>query len=83
MVAIATINLGVVAERASDSQAGLEYSAKAADLFRELGDDAGMAVAIESCGWNALALPDPSGAEGFFRDSMVVYDRLGLRAESP
>jgi Tetratricopeptide repeat len=76
-VAFTTINLGVVAERSGDSQAGLEHSAKAVDLFRELRDAAGVAVALENCGWNALALPDPPRAEGFFRDAIVAFDRLG------
>jgi len=77
MVAFVTVNLGLVALRAGDFRAGLDYSESAADLFREQGDDTGLAVALENCGWNSLGLSDPARAEASFRDALELAARLG------
>ena len=75
-VARTTTNLGVVAIEAGDFRAGLEYSLEALELWPELGDDSGVAVALENCGWSALAL-DPARAEDFFGQALSVAGRLG------
>jgi predicted ATPase len=77
MVAFVTVNLGLVALRAGEFHAGLDYSEKAADLFRELGKDSGVVVALENCGWSSLGLSDPARAEAFFRDALELAARLG------
>ena len=59
MVAFVTINLGMVAWEGRDFQTALEYSERAVDLFRELGDLGGVATALGTCGWSNLALSDP------------------------
>jgi Tetratricopeptide repeat len=77
MVAITTINLGEVAARAGQYQTALDYSEAAVVLFREVADDGGVGVSLEACGWNALALSHPAKAQQAFRDSLVIFDRLG------
>jgi tetratricopeptide (TPR) repeat protein len=76
MVAFATINLGEVAWRSRDFQSSLEYSARAVELFRKLGDDGGVWTALDTCGWSAIALPDPLRAEEFFREALPIAGRL-------
>jgi predicted ATPase len=77
MVAITTINLADVASRAGDFQTALDYAATAVDFFSEVGDDGGVAVSVEACGWNALALSNPARAEQAFRDALVIFGRIG------
>ena len=77
MVAIATVNLSLVALTSGDFQAGLDDATEAVERFRELGDDGGVAVALGNCGWSALRLSDPARAEGFFREAIDVAGRLG------
>jgi non-specific serine/threonine protein kinase len=77
MVAFATINLGDVANRSGDFRAGLDYSGKAAELFRELGIDEGVAQALRNSGWNSLGLLDPARAVEYFREALAVLGRLG------
>jgi hypothetical protein len=77
MVAFATINVGDVASRSGDFRAGLEYSGKAAELFRELGMDEGMATALGNSGWNSLGLLDPARAAQSFCEALAVFGRLG------
>jgi tetratricopeptide (TPR) repeat protein len=77
MVAFTTVNLGLVAQRTGDFQAGLEYAAAAVDLFRELGDDGGAAVALANCGWNFLDLSDPERAAEVFREALAIMARAG------
>jgi tetratricopeptide (TPR) repeat protein len=75
--AIATVNLSLVGLDSGDFQAALDDATEAVRLFRELGDDAGVAVALGNCGWSALRLSDPVRAEEFFREEFVVAGRLG------
>jgi predicted ATPase/class 3 adenylate cyclase len=77
MVAITTINLGDVASQASDFRTAFDHAAEAVALFRKVGDDGGVAVSLEACGWAALALAEPAVAEQAFRESVVIFDRLG------
>ena len=77
MVAFTTVNLGLVAQRTGDLQAGLEYATEAVDLFRELGDDGGVAVALGNCGWSFLELSDPERAAEVFREAIVILARAG------
>jgi predicted ATPase len=79
MVAFATVNLGAVAWRSRDFQSSLEYSANAAALFRELGDDGGVWTSLDTCGWSAIALSDLPRAEGFLREAFMIAGRLGAR----
>jgi non-specific serine/threonine protein kinase len=72
MVAFSAINLGMVARQAGDIQAALEYSNRAVELFRELGDDGGVATALGSCGWSSLELSDPDHAEASFREALTL-----------
>ncbi len=76
-VAVATVNLSGVGLKSGEFQAGLDDATEAVGLFRELGDDGGVAVALGNCGWSALRLSDPVSAEGFFREGVVVAGRLG------
>jgi hypothetical protein len=77
MVAFATINVGDVASLSGDFRAGLDYSGKAAELFRELGIDEGVATALGNSGWNSLGLLDPARAAEYFREALAVFGRLG------
>ncbi len=45
-------------------------------LYRELGDDAGIAQQLSSIGWGTI-LPDPAGAIELFRESIEAYRRSG------
>jgi tetratricopeptide (TPR) repeat protein len=77
MVAFTTVNLGLVAQRTGDLQAGIEYGAEAVDLFRELGDEGGVARALVNRGWNFLDLSDPERAEEVFLEALVILARAG------
>ena len=77
MVAFTTVNLGLVAQRTGDLQAGLEYGAEAVDLFRELGDEGGVARALVNWGWNFLDLSDPERAAEVFREALVILAQAG------
>jgi predicted ATPase/class 3 adenylate cyclase len=77
MAAFATVNLGLVALRLRNFRAGLDYSGKAAELFRERGDDGGVAVALENCGWSSLGLSNPARAAEYFREAIAVVGRVG------
>jgi Tetratricopeptide repeat len=77
MVAFATINLGGTAWRAGDFREGLEESQRAVELFREGGDDSGVANALENCGWTSLGLSDPAGAKAFFHEALKISGHLG------
>jgi predicted ATPase len=77
MVAFTTINLGEVELRSRDFGSALEYSARAVELFRELGDDGGVATALESCGWAVLHQSDPVRAEECFQEMLDICGRLG------
>jgi predicted ATPase/class 3 adenylate cyclase len=77
MVAFATINLGGTAWRAGDFREGLEESQRAVELFREGGDDSGVANALENCGWTSLGLSDPAGAKAFFHEALEISGHLG------
>jgi predicted ATPase len=79
MVAFVTVNLGAVGWEAGDFQSSLEYSANAAALFRELGDDGGVWTSLDTCGWSAIALSDLLSAEGFLREAFLIAGRLGAR----
>ncbi len=77
IVAFATINLGSVAWRLGDLRASLDYSMAAVELFRDLGDDTGVATALEDCGWNSLGLADPVRGASWFREALLLAGRLG------
>jgi predicted ATPase/class 3 adenylate cyclase len=77
MAAFAAINVGDVASLSGDFRAGLDYSGKAAELFRELGMDEGFATALGNSGWNSLWLLDPARAAEYFREALAVFGRLG------
>jgi hypothetical protein len=77
MVAFAIVNLGMVAWRARDFESSLEHSTTAVELFRERRDDAGVATALTSCGWAAVALADATRAEGFFREALPMVGSGG------
>lgn len=77
MVAFVTVNLGVLAERSGDYNAGVEQAAEAAKLFREIGDENGVAVAVGNGAWCALALAEPARAADGFRDALASVARHG------
>ncbi len=77
MVAFTTINLSLVALRSGDFEIGLAYSTEAVKLFRQWGDDGGLASALGNCGWAAVNLSDPVRAQGFFREMLNICGRLG------
>ena len=79
LVAFATINLGAVARDSRDFRAALDYDRSAAMLFRELGDDGGVMIALHSCGWNSLGLNDAGNAQAQFRDALALAARLGWK----
>jgi lactoylglutathione lyase len=79
MVAFATVNLGLGAFRLGDFGAGLDYSLAAVELFRDLGDDTGVATALENCGWCSLALADGVRAAASFQEALLLAGRLGWR----
>jgi hypothetical protein len=55
----------------------LDHAEAAVVLFREVGDDGGVGVSLETCGWNDLALSDPARAQQAFRNALVIFNRLG------
>jgi predicted ATPase/class 3 adenylate cyclase len=79
MMAFAAVNLGEVAWRSREFRTSLEYSANAAELFRELGDDGGVWTAIDTCGWAAIALSDPLRGERFLGEALRIAGRLRAR----
>ena len=93
IVAFVTVNLSVLFARAGDYEAGIEYAARAVELFREFGDENGQAVAIATSGWCSLGLSDPAQAardfhvaltkdarQGAFRTGAGLSNLLGLAA---
>ena len=77
LVAFATVNLGTVAWQAGDARAALEYANTAVELFRDLGDDGGVAAALGTGGWSSLELSDPASAQAAFRQALGLA--AGLR----
>jgi len=77
IVAFVAVNLGSLFEREGDYAAGIEYSARAVELFRELGDEGGETVAIANSGWCSLGLSDAVQAASDFRTSLSTIARLG------
>ena len=71
------VNLAVLAHRSGDAHAGLEYATKAAQVFRELGAESGLATALLNRGWSALGLGNVAIAEVSFREALVTAGRLG------
>ena len=71
-----TVNIGLAALTSGDYRTALEYSTEAADLFRGL-EEVGTAVALQNCGWSALALGDTALACDSFREALVLAGRLG------
>jgi predicted ATPase/class 3 adenylate cyclase len=73
--------LGSGADLASfqgDYGASAPMAEQALALYRELGDDAGIAQQLSSIGWSTI-LPDPAGAIELFRESIEAYRRsVGL-----
>jgi predicted ATPase/class 3 adenylate cyclase len=76
MEAIGTVNAGYAAWRAGDFGAALDHSTKSVKLFREQGDDYGLAGALSNCGWDSLGLDDPTNAVAYFRESLATLARI-------
>jgi hypothetical protein len=77
MQAAMTVNVGLAVWGSGDFRVSLEYNLEAADLFRELEDETGMAVALLNVGWSALVLGDAVLADESLREALVVAGRLG------
>jgi len=77
IMAFVTVNLSVLAWGSGDFNAGIEYAADAAKLFRELGEENGVAVALSNGAWCALALSDPARAAGDFQEALGSVARHG------
>ena len=75
IVAFVTVNLAVLSERAGDFEAGIGYAADAVKLFRENGDESGVAVALGSSAWCALGLSDATRAAKDFREAIALISR--------
>ena len=77
--AFATINLGGVETNLGDLRAGLRHSTEAAELFRKLGRETGLAAALSNCGWNAIGLEQWALAEDSFGQALAISTRLGAK----
>ena len=77
-VGIGTVNIATIANEVGDFQGALDYSTEALALFREVGDDSGVIVALLNCGLNALELEDRVIAEQSFREALAVSVRVGM-----
>jgi predicted ATPase/class 3 adenylate cyclase len=76
--------LGSGADLASfqgDYGASAAMAEQALELYRELGDSAGIAQQLSSIGWSTI-LPDPAGAIKLFRESIEAYRRAGRFPEA-
>jgi predicted ATPase/class 3 adenylate cyclase len=67
-----TVSLAAVSMASGDFRSGLEYGLDAVERFRELGSERGLAIALLSCGWNALGLGDDARAEGSCREAISL-----------
>jgi predicted ATPase len=83
MVAIATHDLGCVAIRSGDFEAALDYSRKAAELFRARGGGFGLAFALGNAGWSSLGLSEPARAGEYFREEFAELGRIGAIRSEP
>jgi hypothetical protein len=72
-----TVNVGLAAWGSGDYRASLAHSLEAADLFRELEDETGTAVALMNVSWDAFVLGDVVLADESIREAVVVAGRLG------
>ncbi len=77
IVSFVAVNLACLFGRTGDYAAGIEYSARAVELFRELGDENGQAVAIANSAWCSLSLSDPAQAASDFHTSLSSLARHG------
>lgn len=77
IVSFVAVNLSVLSERCGEFEAGLEYAAEAAQLFRQSGDVVGLSVALGSSACCSLALSDPAQAAGGFREAMDLIAGQG------
>ena len=74
--AYAVVNLGLLEFDAGDYHAAFEYSAAAADLLSEIGDETGLLAALSNCGWATLCFADPVRAEDYFCRALVLAARI-------
>jgi predicted ATPase/class 3 adenylate cyclase len=77
IVCFVTVNLAVLCGRAGDYEVGIEYATEAAKLFREFGDENGVAVSIATAAWCSLGLSDPASAASGFREALASLARHG------
>jgi tetratricopeptide (TPR) repeat protein len=77
IVAFVAVNLSGLFSQEGDYASGIEYGARAVELFRELGDESGQAVAIANSAWCSLALADPAQAASDFHTSLSTLVRYG------
>ncbi len=77
MYAAMEVNVGLVDMLTGDFGSALRHSEAAADIFRELGEESGLAVSLQNCGWSALRLGDHGRAEASFREALVVAGGMG------
>ena len=77
ILAFVAVNLAGLFIQEGDYAAGIEYGAKAVELFRELGDENGQVVAIANSAWCSLALADPAQAASDFHTSLGPLARQG------
>ena len=74
--AYSMVNLSWLHLEAGDYEACVTCSAKAADLFREDEDESGLVVALMERGSAKLCLADLVGAEGCFREALVLAGQI-------
>jgi hypothetical protein len=77
--AAAIVNLAVDSLESGDLKAALAYASEGTRLFRELGDDGGLATGLILCGATALVLSEISRSEESFREALVIGSRLGRK----
>jgi tetratricopeptide (TPR) repeat protein len=77
MHAAMEVNLGVLGLRAGDFGSALRHSVAAAEIFREMGDESGLTVSLQNCGWSAFGLGDHQRAEESFREALAVAGSMG------
>jgi predicted ATPase/DNA-binding SARP family transcriptional activator len=71
--------LALVLFDTDESPAAAPLAEQALDGFRRIGDDWGMAAALNVLGWTALARSDLIGAKRMSEQSLALFRRLGDR----
>jgi predicted ATPase/class 3 adenylate cyclase len=77
ILSFATVNLAGLCESTGEFEAGIEYAAEAARLFREGKDEVGESTALVLSAWCSLGLSDPARAAANFHGSLTVVARHG------